>query len=63
MRFADIQCLHGFAVEPACKSSNRLHHHHEYVLPVKANLLDDTEASRQTTSLVVGSPHQTPEAS
>jgi hypothetical protein len=48
MRHADIQCLHGFAVEPACKPSNRLHHHHEYVLPVKANLLDDTEAS--TTS-------------
>jgi hypothetical protein len=43
MRHADIQCLHGFAAEPACKPSNRLHHH-EYVLPVKANLLGDTEA-------------------
>jgi len=45
MRHADIQCLHGFALEPACKSSNCLDHHHEYVLPVKADLLDDTEAS------------------
>ena len=45
MRHADIQCVRGFAIEPVSKPSNRLHHHHEYVLPVKANLLEDSDGA------------------
>ncbi len=44
MRHADIQSVRGFAVEPASNPSHRLHHHHEHLLPVKTNLLEDTEA-------------------
>jgi hypothetical protein len=48
MRHADIQSVFGTAVEPAAMPSNCLHHHHEHFLPVKVNLLEDTEAT--TTS-------------